>query len=62
LIEFSFNFCTLLIHLSLFTSICKVPHAPIYPAIPYVQSLETKRKEKEMNNENERKMKRKEKG
>jgi len=45
-IESSFNFCTLLIHLSLFTSICKVPCAPLHPTLLLVWSLEKKRKEK----------------
>ena len=47
LLEFSFNYCTLLIHFPLFTAICKVPHIPFYLAILHIWSLETKRKEKE---------------
>jgi len=44
LIESLFNFCALLIHFLLFTFVCTFPYTLIYPAIPHVQSLETKKK------------------
>jgi len=46
--ESLFNSCTLLIYLLLFTSICKVPHAPIHQTIPHIQSLEIEKKRKEI--------------
>ena len=58
-IESLFNSYTLHIYLSLFTSICKVPHALIHPAIPCVWSLEKKRimkKEKEKKRKRKRKI------
>jgi len=45
-LEFPFNYCILLIHFPLFTTIYSVPCVPFHPAILYIQSLETKRKRK----------------
>jgi len=55
LIEFPFNYCTLLIHILVFVVIYKVPHVPFHLTL----SLEIKRKEKEKENKNEEEKKRK---